>query len=461
MKLKTLIISLMMITTISTATTVTTNTKNIPLQKGNSNPQVIYRIPNSNTVLEKLNESSLFYNVNFNGQNGWIAKQYTVEGKKELDAIEAAKKSAEANTITSIPKVYGNSIVKTDMKNALPAVNEAQLAHMIKSYCSGARETNLLKLTSSFIKMQNTYKVNAVFAVAVSILESSGGTYGKLLSEYKSYNMYSIKGTYNGAYVTFRNEKWKKYPNFHESIMDFGNLIANKSYYFKAGKFTIASIAPTYCDTAWGNEVYTMMGKMYNTLSSFSGSKTNISSSSSSTSLSSNFKIIYVGDSRVVHMKNHVPASSNNTVYIAKSGEGLSWLKSTGYPELKKALKSYPNSVVVFCLGINDRPNIDSYISFYKNTVLKELSNKEIYFMTVNPVNEKVVKSSLGYNIYNSTITTFNNKLKSAFPNKIIDTYSVLINYMGNGTTDGLHYKESVSKLVHTTTKQAIQNMIN
>jgi len=454
MKLKTLIISLFLLLTISTAETVTTNRATVPIQKGVSNPQVIYKIPNSNTPVQKLSESGLFYNINYNGVNGWIAKQYTVEGEKTLISNISP---------TSVPKVYANSVVKTDAANALPAVNEAQLKFMINNYCKGVRKDNLSKLTSHFIKMQETYKVNAVFAVAASIIESGGGTGGKLINTLHSYNMFSIKGTNNGKYVTFNGSKWKKYSNFGESIMDFGNLIANGKYYFQKGKYTPATIAPTYCNTAWGNSVYRTMDALYATLSKYPTTSTSSSSSTTSSSTinaSQTPKIIYVGDSRVVAMKSHVPTKSNDVVYIAKSAMGLDWLKSTGYPELKKQVKKYPNAVVVFCLGINDRPNADKYISFYRNTVLKELAGKEIYFMTVNPVNEKLAAANNKYKVYNKTTVEFNNKLKAAFPNLIVDTYSVLINHMGTGTTsDGVHYKESVSKLIHSTTISEIKRL--
>ena len=120
---------------------------------------------------------------------------------------------------------------------------------------------NLLSCVDDFIYIQENNKVNAVFAVAVTIIESSGGTNWVAIDP-STYNWYSIKGSYNGN----SNNGWRVYSSFNESVRDFGNLIANGSYYFKTGKFTVSTIAPTYCNETWGNNVIAEMTKIYNSI---------------------------------------------------------------------------------------------------------------------------------------------------------------------------------------------------
>lgn len=255
MKLKTLIISLFLLTTVATAETVTTNTNNVPLQISTTNPRIIALIP-ANTAVEKTSEQGIFYNVKYNNVSGWISKKYTVEGKDTIPDI----------TPGSVSNVSITSIVKTDLPNALPKVNETQLAKMITNYYSGARRANLLKLVPYFVEIQEKYKVNAVFATAVSVIESGGGTEGKLINKYHSYNLYSIKGTNNGNYVTFKNEKWRKYSNFREAVLDFGHWIATSQYYFSRGKYTPISIGKTYCNEKWATNTAKHMRGLYKAL---------------------------------------------------------------------------------------------------------------------------------------------------------------------------------------------------
>lgn len=256
MKLKVLVTSLLLLVTVSNAETVTTNVVNVPLQESSTSSRILDLIP-ANTAVEKSGEQNLFYNVKYNNMSGWIAKKYTVEGEKS---------TVPDITPGSVSTVTMTSIVKTDLPNALPKVNETQLTKMISTYYTGARRNNLLSLVSSFVKMQETYNVNAVFAVAASVIESGGGTSGKLINSLHSYNLFSIKGTNGGKYVSFNGASWKKYSSFAEAVMDFGNLIANGKHYFTQGKYTPISIGKTYCNEQWGINVAKQMKGLYNSL---------------------------------------------------------------------------------------------------------------------------------------------------------------------------------------------------
>lgn len=134
---------------------------------------------------------------------------------------------------------------------------------------TGQIHENLYNNINAFIEMQNTYNVNAVFAIAVTIIESSGGTNWAAIAP-ETHNWMSVTGSYNGQ--SYRNPEssndrtWRVYPSFAEATMDFGNLIANSSYYFQHDRHSVKLIAPTYCNERWGNKVVTEMMSIYATI---------------------------------------------------------------------------------------------------------------------------------------------------------------------------------------------------
>lgn len=152
-------------------------------------------------------------------------------------------------------------MVNATMSDNQLVLTKEQLENAINKSYSGRVESNLLSCVDDFIYIQNTNKVNAVFAVAVTIIESSGGTNWAAIDP-STYNWYSIKGSYNGN----SSGEWRAYPSFNAAVRDFGDLIANGSYYFKAGKYTVSAIAPTYCNASWGTKVVAEMTKIYNSI---------------------------------------------------------------------------------------------------------------------------------------------------------------------------------------------------
>ena len=129
----------------------------------------------------------------------------------------------------------------------------------------------------AFISIQTTYKVNGVFAMAVTKIESTCGTAWAAIDS-STYNWFSISGSYKGQSY-HSNRDWRKYSSFSEATRDFGDLIANESFYFKAGKYTVKEIAPTYCNEEWGDsvvsymkEIYTAAGVSFSTSSGSGGS---------------------------------------------------------------------------------------------------------------------------------------------------------------------------------------------
>lgn len=150
---------------------------------------------------------------------------------------------------------------------------------------------------------------------------------------------------------------------------------------------------------------------------------------------------IFVGDSRMVGMKMSRPSA--NTKYVAKVGEGYSWLKKTGGVTLQYYLKVNPRVKVVLALGVNDLGNINSYISYYKS-LIKKYPKTEFYILSVNPVEENAGKRYSGY-VKNSEIRSFNKKLQKTFSSRYVDAFTYMWEKEnGYETFDGLHYNPEV-----------------
>ena len=95
---------------------------------------------------------------------------------------------------------------------------------------------------------------------------------------------------------------------------------------------------------------------------------------------SSQSAVIFLGDSRTVGMKETVYKSidKENEFFIAESGQGYSWLKSTGLPKLKSTVSSHSDIsdwTIVTNLGVNDLDDADKYVSTYKK-LMDDLINQ-------------------------------------------------------------------------------------
>ncbi len=174
-----------------------------------------------------------------------------------------------ANEFTTGSSIAGsNFVVDTSRGDASICITDTQvLKDAVSKIYTGKRKENLTNEAQNFIDMQAKYHVNAVFAMAVTIAESGGGTDWNAIDS-STYNWYSITGSYNGK--SYRNPEssnphdWRVYSSFKEATFDFGDLIANSSYYFKAGKYSVEEIATTYCNEIWGRAVISYMSDIYN-----------------------------------------------------------------------------------------------------------------------------------------------------------------------------------------------------
>lgn len=235
-----------------------------------------YKIPNSNekrNAMDCLNsDAEIFFHLlqqNSETQRMELIMRYLLNqyynDKRfgDIDFKEIASMFASRLKSTSGGDVLVNTYIM-DKELIISDVNK--LKEAIRNTYTGNIRTNLENNAGAFISAQNNYHVNAVFSIAVTVVESSGGTNWAAIDP-GTYNWYSIKGSYNGnSYVDGNGTAWRKYSSYREAVLDFGDLIANSSYYFKAGKNSVKTIAPTYCDEAWGRAVIATMREIYSSI---------------------------------------------------------------------------------------------------------------------------------------------------------------------------------------------------
>ncbi|MDO5345638.1 MAG: hypothetical protein Q4E91_07825 [Lachnospiraceae bacterium] len=155
-------------------------------------------------------------------------------------------------------------------------------------------------------------------------------------------------------------------------------------------------------------------------------------------SLAKNDKYIVVGASRIEDMS--VAVSSSKTIFIARSGKGYQWLKSTGYPQLKKYLEQNGNCKVIFNLGNNDTEDINLYIQLYRK-IIKEYPKTKFYFLDVLPGAKSAADK-------NAARRAFNKKMKAAFGSRCIGGYDYLMQ-TGFSLVDKTHYTTDTSKKIY------------
>lgn len=179
---------------------------------------------------------------------------------------------------------------------------------------------------------------------------------------------------------------------------------------------------------------------------------------------SSSTGYIIVGDSRTVgyyegggistkdigitDAKQVTNSDYKNTFIVAKTSQGLSWLKETGIKSVEKIKKSNPDItkwVVVFSLGVNDcspATTANSYAAFYKS--IKSDFDK-IYVTPGLPVNDDKASSS-GYLVTDKMVKDFNAVLKSAIAGinsakvSYLNIYNEVVKLPIKYQNDGVHY---------------------
>ncbi|MBQ3407921.1 MAG: C39 family peptidase [Clostridia bacterium] len=188
-----------------------------------------------------------------------VATQYpdlTVEGTGTYSDFS----TASGITVQTTGKDF---VVATDAANAANVLDEAGLTAAVTNSDLGEQaKQNVLGVVPDLVRLQDQYKVNAVFLIAAARTESGCGT-GWDLIDPSTYNWLSVKGSENGGYVDRNGTSWNKFSSYAEATESWFKLITGSDYYFKAGKYTVKEIAPTYCNTEWGETVCRYMEEFY------------------------------------------------------------------------------------------------------------------------------------------------------------------------------------------------------
>ena len=112
-------------------------------------------------------------------------------------------------------------------------------------------------------------------------------------------------------------------------------------------------------------------------------------------------------------------------------------MSGDGYTYLKEAMEKYPEATVIFCFGVNDLGNVDSYIQFFRDFTAV-WPERECYFASVNPIADQYAAAN-GYSVRNVSVEAFNERVMEELPDAYLDTYTFLA-AGGFDTVDGVHY---------------------
>ena len=159
-----------------------------------------------------------------------------------------------------------------------------------------------------------------------------------------------------------------------------------------------------------------------------------------------NIATIFIGDSRTVGMSNSIKKLENE-FFIAKIGEGYSWLINDAVNEIDTIISNtnYNNYNLVFLLGVNDLGNYNKYIETYNYFKNVKYKNYNLYFCTVNPVIDGKSCATT------KMVLEFNKKLENIIN---INTYDVIINTFN--APDGLHYDSKTYKVIYNYIKESL-----
>lgn len=210
------------------------------------------------------------YDPNFSTIIMYLLDSYYGRDTSEYD-IDGIKGIYALGEFTSISSIKGSLIVKLDEPQALKELNKQQITDVINNYFTVAEaKNNLLSVVDDLVDIQNTYKVNAVFAMAIIKKESSGGT-GWDLIDRETHNWASVKGSYSydgKPYTDRKGTNWKKYASFNEATRDLGKLIGEDGPYFIEGNYTVEAIGNEYCQPpeAWIDTISSYIIGMYESI---------------------------------------------------------------------------------------------------------------------------------------------------------------------------------------------------
>lgn len=180
--------------------------------------------------------------------------EYIKKGIKVTNTTSAVSWTSNNTSSTS----GGDYIVDTTKSDSSLVINDKKtLKKAFKGYPTNKK---LLENIDTFLEMQEKYHVNAVFAAAVAINETTAGTAGHGADScHNWFNYQPISGMKKG------DSRWAAFSNDSEGIMGFGQLIATSpNYYFSKGQNTVSEIGTNYCEgNTWADNVTKFMDDMY------------------------------------------------------------------------------------------------------------------------------------------------------------------------------------------------------
>ncbi|MBC1472771.1 1,4-beta-N-acetylmuramoylhydrolase [Listeria seeligeri] len=242
----------------------------------------------------------------------------TAETKTEVQTetkqqTEPTTKTAPVVEEKAAPKVETATISNADnlTSSSTPATYNNLQKTALRSGATVESFINTISASSSQIAADNDLYASVMIAQA--ILESAYGT--SELGSAPNYNLFGIKGAYNGQSYTKQTleddgsgnyytitAKFRKYPSYHQSLEDYASVIHNgpswnPNYYSKVWKSNTTSykdatkaLTGTYAtDTAYASKLNNLISTynltQYDSGKSSGGSSTGGSSSSSSSSV--------------------------------------------------------------------------------------------------------------------------------------------------------------------------------
>ena len=192
-------------------------------------------------------------------KDGELVK-YIKKGIKVTETTSAVSWTSNNTSSTS----GGDYIVDTTKSDSSLVINDKKT--LKKAFNGYSTNQKLLANVDTFLEMQKKYHVNAVFAAAVSIVETTAGTAGHGADScHNWFNYQPISGMKKG------DSSWAAFSNDADGIMGFGQLIATSpSYYFSKGDNTVYKIEKDYWEKGedneeneWADNVTKLMDDMY------------------------------------------------------------------------------------------------------------------------------------------------------------------------------------------------------
>lgn len=162
---------------------------------------------------------------------------------------------------------------------------------------------------------------------------------------------------------------------------------------------------------------------------------------------------IFIGDSRTVGMQNAVANEIGDNVYfVAKVGAGYKWLVSDAINEVDNIISengNVNNWKIITNFGVNDLGNAQKYLAKYEELKDNTWSKYELYYVSVNPVDETKCK-----NVSNCAIDEFNKLFVDM--GTYINVNDILME-IDLKSRDGLHYGNTVNKYIYQEVRAHIE----